>query len=325
MNSPASAGRPARPVIACNLDADLIQRLSAHASEPVLIAYSDSAPVWEVPEEADLLFTFFRGWSGAPKEKPAGWPHRLKWVQIASAGIDAFPPWVFEAPLVTTGRGISAEAIAEYVIGMIFAHEKRFFDDLLVRSADRWVKRSLNLVSGKTIGFYGFGAIARRTAEKARSLGLEVHAIRRGPVDEADGDIRWHGDLASLAAASDHLVVAVPLTAQTRRSVDAAILAAAKPGLHLVNICRGEVVDDEVLVQALDSGHLSAATLDVTAPEPLPAGHPFYSHPKIRLTPHISWTSEDNADRIAAKLIGNLDRFLAGEPLEDVVVAGRGY
>lgn len=325
MNSPAIIGYRSRPVIACNLDDYLLERLRAHASAPVIVPYSDSAPVWEVPEDADLLFTFFRGWSGAPKQKPAGWPHRLKWIQIASAGIDAFPSWVFDAPLVTTGRGISAEAISEYAIGMIFAHEKQFFDDLLVRSASQWNKRSLNLVSGKTVGFYGFGAIARRTAEKARALGLSVHAIRRGAVDAADRDIYWHPDLVSLVAAVDHLVVAVPLTAETRHSVNAGIFAAAKPGLHLINICRGEVLDDDALIAALDAGRVSAATLDVTAPEPLPAGHPFYSHPRIRLTPHISWTSEDNADRIAARLLGNLDRFLAGEALENVVAAGRDY
>lgn len=325
MNSPARAGVPARPVIACNLDADLLERLSAHASLPVIIPYSDTAAVWDVPTEADMLFTFFRGWSGAPKQKPSGWPHQLKWIQIASAGIDAFPDWVFDAPLVTTGRGISAEAIAEYSIGMIFAHEKQLFDNLLVHSAEQWKKRSLNLVSTKTVGFYGFGAIARRTAEKARALGMAVHAIRRNRADQTDREIRWHPDLASLAASVDHLVIAVPLTNETRRSVNAAILAAAKPGLHLVNICRGEVIDDEALLGALDAGSVSAATLDVTSPEPLPANHPFYAHPKIRLTPHISWTSEDNSDRIAAKLLGNLDRFLAGEPLEDVVVAGRGY
>ncbi|PZU89575.1 MAG: hydroxyacid dehydrogenase [Shinella sp.] len=313
-----------RPVIACNLDPEQVERLRAHHSQPVVIPYTDTAPAWEVPEEADFLFTFFKGWANAPKQKPAGWPHRLKWVQIASAGIDAFPDWIFEAPLVTTGRGISAEAIAEYVIAAVFAHEKHLFDDLLVHSADAWQKRTLNLVSGKTIGFYGFGAIARRTAEKARALGMQVAATRRGPAGEGEG-VRWFSDLASMAAEVDHLILAVPLTAETRRSVDAGVLAAARPGLHLVNVCRGEVTDDDALLAALDNGQLSAATLDVTAPEPLPAGHIFYTHPKIRLTPHISWTSEDNAARIAAKLHGNLDRFLGGEPLEDTIVAGRGY
>lgn len=311
-------------VIACNLDKEQVEKLQRHASGPVVRSYSDNAPVWDVPRDADVLFTFFRGWAQAPKQKPEGWPFNLKWVQIASAGIDAFPDWVFEAPLVTTGRGISAEAISEYVVAAIFAHEKKMFDDLLVSSADQWIKRTLGLVSGKSVGIYGFGAIGRRTAEKLQALGMNLSSVRRNVPEEIDG-VRFFSSLKDMVAQVDHLVLAVPLTEATRLSVDAEIFAAAKPGLHVINICRGEVLDDDALLVALDKGQVSAATLDVTAPEPLPEGHPFYSHRQVRLTPHISWSSEDNADRIAAKLHGNLDRFLADEPLVDVVVAGRGY
>ncbi|WP_119944726.1 NAD(P)-dependent oxidoreductase [Neorhizobium sp. NCHU2750] len=313
------------PVIACNLDAQQVEKLEAHSSRPTVLNYSDGSPAWDVPRDADILFTFFRGWAAAPRTKPDGWPFNLKWVQIASAGIDAFPDWVFEAPVVTTGRGISAEAIAEYVVAAIFGHEKQMFDDLLVHSADRWVKRTLGLVSGKSVGIYGYGAIGRRTAEKLKALGMKVSAVRRDAAGENTGDVQFFASLKDMVGSVDHLVLAVPLTEATRLSVDAEIFAAAKPGLHVVNICRGEVLDDAALIEALSSGKVSAATLDVTAPEPLPEGHAFYTDPKIRLTPHISWSSEDNADRIAAKLHGNLDRFLAGEPLIDVVVPGRGY
>ncbi|HEY0120287.1 MAG TPA: NAD(P)-dependent oxidoreductase [Rhizobium sp.] len=320
-------GLPAsRPlVIACNLDEEQVDRLRTHGSRPDVIAYSNTAKAWEVPKHADVLFTFFKGWAGAPKEKPVGWPYNLKWVQIASAGIDAFPDWVFEAPLVTTGRGISAEAISEYVVAAIFAHEKQLFDDLLVHSADTWLKRTLGLVSGKSVGLYGFGAIGKRTAEKLVALGMHISAVRRGEPEQDTGNVHFHNSLEEMVAGIDHLVLAVPLTPQTRQSVNSKIFAASKPGLHVINICRGEVLDDTALLEAMEEGQVSAATLDVTAPEPLPADHSFYTHPKIRLTPHISWSSEDNASRIAAKLHGNLDRFLNGDPLLDVVVAGRGY
>lgn len=314
-----------RPVIATNLDSEQVERLRTHASKPVVLPYSDTVSVWDVPPEADYLFTFFKGWSSAPKEKPQGWPHNLKWVQIAAAGIDAFPPWVFEGPVVTTGRGISAEAIAEYVIAAVFAHEKTLFDDFLVHSADRWIKRTLGLVSGKMIGLFGYGAIGRKTAQKAAALGMRVSAVRRGMPEPGDRDIRWYSTLREMIAEVDHVVLATPLTSETRHALNSDVLAAAKPGLHIINVCRGEIIQDDDLLGALESGRVAAATLDVTAPEPLPAGHPFYTHPGIRLTPHISWTSEDNAERIATKLHANLDRFLAGEPLVDVVVAGRGY
>ncbi|TNM59759.1 NAD(P)-dependent oxidoreductase [Aliirhizobium smilacinae] len=312
------------PVIACNLDPVQMEKLSTHPSQPDVRSYSDEAAVWEIPRDADILFTFFRGWAAAPKQKPEGWPYNLKWIQIASAGIDAFPDWVFEGPPVTTGRGISAEAIAEYVVAAVFAHEKKMFDDLLVHSAGKWVRRTLNLVSGKSVGIYGFGAIGRRTAQKLQALGMNVSAVRRNAPEES-GEVRFFSSLKDMVAEVDHVVLAVPLTDATRLSVNSEIFASAKPGLHVINICRGEVLDDNALLDALERGQVSAATLDVTAPEPLPEGHPFYTHRQVRLTPHISWSSEDNADRIAAKLQGNLDRFLAGEPLTDVVVAGRGY
>ncbi len=324
MSTTTNKARSEPLVIACNLDPEQVERLARHESAPVVRSYSEDAPVWNVPEDADILFTFFRGWAGAPKQKPAGWPFNLKWIQIASAGIDAFPDWVFEVPLVTTGRGISAEAISEYVVAAIFAHEKNLFDDLLVNSADQWIKRTLGLVSCKSVGIYGFGAIGRRTAEKLQALGMDVSAVKRNAPEEI-GAVHFFSSLKDMVAQVDHLVLAVPLTEATRQSVNAEIFAAAKPGLHVVNICRGDVLDDKALLTALDNGQVSAATLDVTAPEPLPGGHPFYSHKRIRLTPHISWSSEDNADRIAAKLHDNLERFLAGEPLSDVVVTGRGY
>lgn len=313
-----------RPVIACNLDDEQVERLRSHASRPIVLPYSDAAPAWEVPAEADMLFTFFKGWRGAPTRQPEGWPLRLKWVQIASAGIDAFPSWVFDAPLVTTGRGISADAISEYALAAVFAHEKHLFDNLLVRARADWVKRTLGHVSGRTLGILGFGAIGARTAEKALALGMNVSTVTRS-TNVPDPRIRQYGSLDAMIGEVDHLLLAVPLTAETRHMLNRTTLLMAKPGLHVINICRGDVIDDEALLEALDRGQVSAATLDVTTPEPLPEGHAFYAHPSIRLTPHISWTSEDNAERIAAKLHSNLDRYLAGEPLEDVIVAGRGY
>ena len=126
-------------------------------------------------------------------------------------------------------------------------------------------------------------------------------------------------------AASDHLVLALPLTEETRGVVNAEMLATAKPGLHLINVARGPLIDQEALVAALDAGTIAAATLDVATPEPLPAGHPFYSHPAIRLTPHVSGMSEDNEDRLTARLLDNLDRFLEGKPVPGIVDPVRRY
>lgn len=314
--------RKAAPVIASNLDAVQAERLRRHPSGPVVLEYTSGNPPWQVPSEAEIVVTFGRGWRDAPTERPAGWPGNVKWLQIAAAGIDAFPDWAFDVPLVSTGRGISSEAIAEYVIAAIFAHEKGFFDEFPLRDAAAWKQRPLGTVAGKRIGLAGFGAIGACTARKARAMGMDVSAVTRSARLEG---VRQYDTLAAMIAEIDHLVLAVPLTDATRGMLDAEVLAHAKPGLHVINICRGEVVDDQALLDAIDSDRVSAATLDVTAPEPLPEGHPFYDHPKVRITPHISWTSDDNADRMADKLARNLDAWLAGRDPEDVLVKGRGY
>ncbi|MDE1992779.1 MAG: hydroxyacid dehydrogenase [Rhizobiaceae bacterium] len=315
-----------RPVIACNLDEDQIERLRRHNSEPILLPYSKDRSVWEVPKEADLLFTIFNGWHSAPAESPRGWPYNLKWIQVVGAGVDIFPKWFFDAPLVTTGRGITADAIAEYVIAAIFAHEKQLFDALLVRSPRDWTKRTLGFVSGKKLGLIGLGAIGVRTAAKARALGMNVSYVRRSSASQSpDGGLQAYQSLQEMIAEIDHLVLAVPLTRDTRRMLNRAALAQAKPGLHIINVCRGEVIDDDALLEAIERKQVAAATLDVTSPEPLPEGHPFYRHPYIRLTPHLSYTSQDIADRIGDRLADNLDRYLAGERLNDAVDMSRGY
>ena len=123
----------------------------------------------------------------------------------------------------------------------------------------------------------------------------------------------------------DHLVLAAPGTARTRHLVDAAALAAVKPGVHLVNIARGSLVDQDALRVALDDGRVAMATLDTVDPEPLPEGHWLYSHPKVRLSAHVSWASPAGMARTLEIFVDNLRRYAAGEPVLHVVDADEGY
>ena len=314
-----------RPVIACNLDHYQIERLREHQSDPVLIDYARDRPAWEVPPDAEILFTFFKGWQPSPAAPPPGWPFGLKWIQVGGAGVDIFPAWFFAGPPVTTGRGVTADAIGEYAIAAIFAHEKQLFDGLRVHSGADWTKRTLGQVSGRKLGILGLGAIGTQAAVKAHALGMKVGYVSRSASQSVFGDFRAYPSLEAMIADVDHLLLAVPLTAATRRLIGPAALAVAKSGLHIINVCRGEVIEDNALLEALDRRQVAAATLDVTFPEPLPEGHPFYQHPRIRLTPHSSYTSEDTAERMAERLSVNLDRYLAGETLDGVVDPARGY
>jgi phosphoglycerate dehydrogenase-like enzyme len=154
---------------------------------------------------------------------------------------------------------------------------------------------------------------------------MRVLAVRRstGPT-EVPGVVQVNGIL-ELVSQADHLVLAAPLTPATRHVIDRNVLTHARPGLHIVNVARGALIDDDALLDALDAGLVARATLDVTEPEPLPAGHRYYQHPRVRLSPHASVHTPRTPERFAAKFAENLARFLAGATLLDRVDFGRGY
>ena len=129
----------------------------------------------------------------------------------------------------------------------------------------------------------------------------------------------------ALIADADHLVLALPLTEATRHIVDASLLAKAKPGLHVVNVARGGLVDHEALRDALDDGRVSLASLDCVEPEPLPAGHWLFQHPKVRLSAHISWSGPGALEELIEPFVENLGRFRRGESLAGLVDRDQGY
>ncbi|MDR6289117.1 MULTISPECIES: D-isomer specific 2-hydroxyacid dehydrogenase family protein [Inquilinus] len=313
------------PRIVSHLPDAVTGRVASHASRPQLLRSASDAPPWDVPDGAEVLLTRpSAGWFKAPAAPPRGWPFGLRWIEVTSTGVDWFPSWLFDGPSVTCGRGINAVPIAEYVLAAVLLHEKRL-DELRVYGPADWRQAPLGGLEGKTLGLVGFGSIGRAVARRAQAFGLRVTALRRGGADTGDPSVVSAWSLQDLVAEADHLVLAVPLTPETAKLIDRDILSRVKPGQHLVNIARGGLIDQEALVAALDDGRLAAATLDVTDPEPLPDGHPLYTHPRVRLTPHVSWSAPDGDERLARKVLDNLDRYVAGAPLADLVDPARGY
>lgn len=257
-------------------------------------------------------------------EPPAGWPFGLCFVQLVTSGLDYFPRWLFQGLPVASARGSTAESIAEFALAAIFAAAKQL-PQVWIEHAEHWQQRPLASVAGSTLGLFGFGSIARELAPKAQALGMQVLALRRSAQPFEVPGVRPVADLHQLFARADHLLLAVPLTEHTRRIIDADVLAAAKPGLHLINIARGALIDQPALLQALDTGRIGLASLDVADPEPLPAGHAFYRHPRIRLSPHTSANSPRVYLNIARLLGRNLQRWGDGLPLENPVEIQRGY
>jgi phosphoglycerate dehydrogenase-like enzyme len=273
----------------------------------------------ELPADVQVLLAAPHADFRSAEQPPAGWPYGLKLVQLVTSGVDFFPAWLFAGSVpVASSRGTTAEAIAEFALASIFAAAKQF-PALWINDAEQWQQRPLAAVAGSTLGLFGFGAIARSTALKAQALGMQVLALRRSAQPFDLPGVQRVAQVRELFARADHVLLAAPATDETHHVINHQVLAAAKPGLHLINIARGSLIDQDALRVALDNGQVSLASLDVADPEPLPAGHWLYRHPRVRLSPHTSANSPQVYLNIAALLARNIAQLGSGLALHNPV------
>jgi phosphoglycerate dehydrogenase-like enzyme len=203
---------------------------------------------------------------------------------------------------------------------------------LEARARGQWAREGSKVLKpialqGRTLLVIGLGGIGREMVRRGHGFGMRIIGIRRGddPAPELVERVGKATDLLPMLAEADVVMLAVPLTPETERIINRAALAAMKPGSFLVNIARGRLVDTDGLVEALKSGRLAGACLDVTDPEPLPPGHPLWRMPNVVITPHNSDLAELTIERENVVFLENLRRFDAGEPLLNVVDKKAGY
>src|SRR5512139_860918 len=247
---------------------------------------------------------------------PASWPGSVRWVQLLSTGTDGYPDWIFGGVAVTTMHGVNATAVAELAMAAILAAARRIPE--IWAESDTWQKRGGTDLSGATMGIVGFGAIGAAVARRAAAFDMDIQAVRASDTP-LPAPVRRATSIEDLFATSDHIVLALPASPATNRLVDAALLDQAKSGLHLVNVARGDLVDEAALLSALDSGQVSLATLDVLAQEPPPADHPLLHHPRARVSAHVAANTPGSIGGIAQRVRRNFEAFSSGGPLEGLL------
>jgi phosphoglycerate dehydrogenase-like enzyme len=256
---------------------------------------------------------------------------RVRWIQSSSSGVG---DWIrrlglVDAPvIVTNAAGVHATPLAEFALFAMLYFAKRWPRMRAEQSAHHWERSAIDTLDGKTVGIISLGQVGRAVARVASALGMRVIGMRRGGT-ASDGvhvdRVYPPHELGTLLCESDYLVLSVAHTPETHRMLGPAELALLKPSCVLINIARGTIVDEAALIDALRSGRLAGAALDVFAREPLPADSPLWDMSNVLVTPHSMSTALDENQRLTDLFCDNLRRYLDDEPLRNVVDKVRGY
>lgn len=244
---------------------------------------------------------------------------RLRWIQALSAGVDGIAPYVPPGVEITNVRGMHREAVAEHALGLLLTVER-----VLPFQSGRGPRGGVRPLDGRTHVIVGFGSIGQEIGRLSEAFGMRVMGVRRHP-DSGDGRQFAMSELDRLLPEADVVTMACALTPETRRLLNAERLALLSPQAVVINIARAQVIDQEALVAALTAGRIGGAGLDVTDPEPLPPDHPLRAFSNVAVTPHIAGVMPDYSERALSIFSNNLERYLEGGPLFNVVDRELGY
>lgn len=321
-----AAGRPA-VVVLTGADEPLPPGLEPLSAEARVLHANDAASLEAALPEAEILVvTDFR--TGLVEK---AWPRaeRLRWVHATSAGVDAllFPGLVESEVPLTNASGIFDRSIAEYVLGAILLFAKDFHGSLALQHEHQWRHRDVERVEGTRALVVGAGGIGRATGRLLRGAGLAVEGIARRPreIDPELDTIHASERLHERLPHADWVVIAAPLTSETRGLFGREAFRAMKGSARLVNVGRGPIVDTDALVEALRSEQIGGAVLDVFEEEPLPADHPLWSLPHVVVTAHMAGDFRGWRRALSEQFLENFRRYQSGEALRNRVDKRRGY
>lgn len=317
---------PRRIVVSPRIDADQLAALRAVAPGVDIVALAEPGPV-RAAQLADAQAVL-----GLCDEATLSAAPSLHWIQALNVGVEgcvSVPGLAGRGIVLTNMQRTNAPPIAEHGIAMMMALARGLPRYAVHQQAGRWQpeRQHMRELGGRTLLVVGLGGIGTEVARRGHGLGMRVIATRNSSREGPDfvEKVGLSDELPELAAEADVVISAVPLTAETTDLFDRAFFDAMKPGGYFINLGRGRSAVTDDLVAALRNGRLAGAGLDVTEPEPLPAGHPLWSLPNVIISPHVSAGSDVQAQRFELLLGENLRRYVAGEPLLNVVGIERGY
>ncbi|MEE2031510.1 D-2-hydroxyacid dehydrogenase [Rhodococcus chondri] len=291
------------------------------------IRYTDAAGLAAALDGADVLFVYDFLTDALPRAWHAA--RTVDWIHVAAAGVDPlmFPELRDSDVTVTNSSGVFDEAIAEYVLAQILSFAKDIPESLRLQRDHTWLHRESERIAGRTVLVVGTGPIGRAIARLLTAVGMRVRGSgRRARVSDPDfGTVTPTEDLPAALAGADFVVVAAPLTEQTRNLFDAGMFGAMKPGARFVNVGRGDLVRTGDLVDALRTGTIAGAALDVVDTEPLPDGHPLWDMPNVVITPHNSGDFVGWREALIDVFVENFQRWQVGMPLDNIVDKHLGY
>ena len=279
----------------------------------------------ELLGEADVLFDFDQTHlDDLPELAP-----KVRWIQSTSSGIGPFVQrmgYAHRMPVTvfTRASGVHAQPLAEFCVMVMLMFRKGLHRVMRDQERRHWERYAGTDLEGKTLVVVGLGGVGREVARVAKAFRMRVIGVDRpGYLFEPDtlplDEFRPSGELHSVLGQAEHLVLIAPHTPETEGMIGARELALLPRGAVFINIARGALVDEEALVEALRSGHLAGAGLDVFAEEPLPLDSPFWEMPNVLVSPHSASTSDGENRRLTDLFCENLRRFLRGDPLINVL------
>jgi len=314
-----------RIVLCYPVEARHIARIQAAAPAATIVDAGQERVAAELPS-ADIF-------CGHPKV-PVPWDAivaggRLQWIQSSAAGLDhCLVPSVVASPItVTSASGVLADQVAEHTLALVTACTRRIPLFLAQQARREFVRRPTRDLTGATVVIVGLGGNGRRLVEvlapfRVRILATDWFPVRRPAAVEFLGG---PATLPDLLPQADIVILAAPLTERTRGMIDAAAIARMKPGAILVNVARGPLIVEDALVDALESGHLDSAGVDVTPEEPPAPTSRLWTAPRLVITPHVGGQAANRIDAMTEFFCDNLTRYLSGRPLENLVDKRLGF